>query len=122
MNMNKSDDENILRLPDFEIGRSLGAKAKNYDIKDAAGNIYNFVEGTKLQNAEVFAGNETRKPLHNGVGEGLTKQFGGNPEKWQHCKGNGIIDYFGEERKAEIHWFQEPSVGKVKFIIKRWLE
>ena len=31
MNINKSDDENVLRLPDFEIGRSLGAKARNYD-------------------------------------------------------------------------------------------
>ena len=119
--INKQSDEN-LRLPDFEIGRSLGAKARNYDIKDFIGNIYNFVEGTKIQNAEVFAGNGTKKPLHESVAKGLAKQFGGEPENWQHAKGFGIIDYLGEDRKAEVHWFQEPTVGKVKFIIKRWLE
>ena len=122
MNIKKPDNENVLRLPDIEIGRSLGAKAKNYDIKDAVGNIYNFVEGTKIQNCEIFAGNGTKRPLHENVAEGLTKQYGGNPEKWQHAKGNGIIDYYGDEIKAEVHWFQEPTVGKVKFIIKRWLE
>ena len=53
MNINKSDDENILTLPDFEIG---------------------------------------------------------------------YIDYNGESLKAELHWYQEPTVGKVKFIIKRWIE
>ena len=41
----------------FEIGRSVGAKAKNYDIIDPeTGEIYHFAEGTKVQNAEVFAG------------------------------------------------------------------
>ena len=42
--------------------------------------------------------------------------------KWQHCKGNGVIDFDGEERKAEVHWFQEETVGKVKFKVKRWID
>jgi len=124
MNTNISDGENeqILRLPDFEIGRSLGAKARNYDIKDVIGNIYNFAEGTKIQNAEVFAGKGTKFPLHDGVADGLTKLYGGKSENWQHAKGFGVLNDNGEERKAEVHWFQEPTIGKVKFIIKRWLE
>ena len=39
--------------------------------------------------------------------------------KWQYCKGHGIIDYDGEERPAEVHWFQEETVRKVRFKIKR---
>ena len=27
----------------------------------------------------------------------------------------------GEEIPAEVHWFQEESLGKVKFKVKRWL-
>ena len=46
--------------------------------------------------------------------------FGGEPDEWQHCKGIGTIDYHGEEIDAEVHWFQEPSVGKHKFKIKKW--
>ena len=85
------------------------------------GESFKFVEGTKLQNVQVFAGKGTRTPLHEGVAEGLTAEFGGDVDKWQHAKGIGLIDYYGENVKAEVHWFQEESVGKVKFKIKEWL-
>ena len=80
----------------------------------------NFAAGTKIQNSEAFAGKGIKKPLNEDVAEGLAEQFGGKPENWQHCKGNGVLDYFGEERKAEVHWFQEETVGKVKFKVKEW--
>ena len=121
MDSNKSD-EGFLRLPDIQLGRSLGAKWKNYDIVSPDGTVHNFVEGTKIQNPTVFAGKGTRYPLHDGVSEGLTKEFGGKPENWQHAKGIGTLDDFGEERKAEIHWFQEEKIGKVKFKVKEWLD
>ena len=103
------------------IGRSLGAKSKNYDILEpSTGEYFHFVEGTRIQNTQVFAGKGTKRPLHSGVGEGLSRQLGGKPENWQHVKGHGIVDYYGEERPAEVHWFQEETVGKVKFKVKRW--
>lgn len=112
-----------IKLPDIEIHKSVGAKAKNYDVfAPESPKAFHFAEGTKIQNSEVFAGKGTNHPLKEDVSEGLTKQYGGSPEKWQHCKGNGVIDFFGEERKAEVHWFQEETVGKVKFKIKRWLD
>lgn len=93
---------------------------KNYSVIDTeTGEEFNFVEGTKIQNTKVFAGKGTKTPLHEGVAEGLSEQLGGKAEKWQHCKGDGIIDYYGEHRKTEIHWFQEETVGKEKFKIKR---
>ena len=113
----------IMRLPDIQIGRSVGAKARTYDIVDPeTGEIFHFAEGTRLQDVQVFAGKGTRTPLHEGVAEGLSRQFGGTPAEWQHVKGHGIIDYYGEMLEAEVHWFQEPTVGKVKFKVKRWDE
>ena len=53
----KSDESGIMKVQDIVIGRSVGAKAKNYVILDPdTGELFNFVEGTKIQNAQVFAG------------------------------------------------------------------
>ncbi len=116
------NDSDIIKLDDIHISKSVGAKAKNYDILDPnTGEFFNFVEGTKIQNAQAFAGKGCKKPLKEEVANGLADQIGGNASDWQHCKGNGVIDYYNEERKAEVHWFQEKTVGKHKFKVKRWL-
>ena len=120
---NKDAESGIMKLPDIPIGRSIGAKALNYEVIDpASGELFRFAEGTRIHDSEVFAGNGVKKPLREEVIEGLTKEFGGDPAKWQHAKGIGTLDYHGEEVVAEVHWFQEESVGKVKFKVKEWLE
>ena len=112
-----------LKLDDIQIGRSVGAKAKNYDILDPqSGEYFHFVEGTRIQDAQAFAGKGCKKPLNHEVSHGLAEQIGGKPENWQHCKGFGVIDYYGEHREAEVHWFQEQTVGKHKFKVKEWLD
>lgn len=106
---------------DIEIGRSIGAKAKNYVVVDkSTGEEYYFIEGTRLQNAQVFAGKGGVKPLREEVAQGLAAEFGGKPEDWQHCKAQGWLDVNGEQIKAEVHWFQNGS-EKVKFKVKEWL-
>ena len=120
--MTGEEKPDTIRLEDAEIFRGVGARGINYDIKDVDGRIYHYVEGSRVQNREVFAGFGTRTPLHDGVPEGLTKEFGGTPSKWQHVKGFGLIDDNGESVRAEVHWFQEETVGQVKHKIKRWLE
>ena len=105
----------------ISIGRSIGAKAKNYVVVDkSTGEEYYFVEGTRTQNAQVFAGKGGVKPLREEVMQGLAAEFGGKPEDWQHCKGKGWLNVNGESVKAEVHWFQNGS-EKVKFKVKRWL-
>ena len=109
------------KLPDIPIGRSLGAKSKNYIVTDkATGEKYHFVEGTRLQNVQVFAGKGGTKPLKEEVSQGLASEFGGNPEDWQHCKAKGWLDVNNEHIKAEVHWFQNNG-KKVKFKVKEWL-
>lgn len=117
--LDKSDKSG--KIDDIYIVRSVGAKGLNYDVLDpSSGNYFQFSEGTRIRNAKVFAGKGGSKPLANDVAEGLSEQIGGEPDKWQHCKGVGTIDYYGEDRDAEVHWFQEETVGKHKFKIKKW--
>lgn len=107
---------------DIIIGKSLGAKFHNYSVADPdTGEEFKFVEGTRIQNPTVFAGKDGVKPLKPEVKKGLSEKYGGNPENWQHAKGIGTIDYYGEAVKAEVHWFQEETAGKHRFKIKEWL-
>lgn len=117
------DTSQHVKIANIRINKGVGAKAKNYDVIDpTTGELFHFVEGTKIQDAEVFAGYCTKKPLNEAVADGLAGEFGGDPDKWQHAKGIGTLDYYGEDIKAEVHWFQEESVGKVKFKVKEWKE
>lgn len=103
----------------FAIGRSLGAMAKNYEVVDKrTGIAYRFVQGTRVRNPTVFAGYKGVRPLNPDVITGLVEEFGGSRDRWQHAKGIGVLDVDGEEIKAEVHWFQEESVGRVKFKVK----
>ena len=110
---------------DFYIGRSIGAKARNYDIIDkSTGEIYHFAEGQYIQDKKVFAGKGGVKPLEEETIEGLCREYPeSKPELWQHSKGKAmIVDDNDEEYRAEVHWFEEPSVGRVKFKVVDWLD
>ena len=115
------ETSNTLKLPDISIGRSLGAKAQNFDIMDLeTGEHFQLVEGTHLQNVEVFAGKGTKSEYRNA--EKYATDIGGSAADWQHVKGVGAVDYYGESRKASIHWSQCEKYGKYDFFIKEWLE
>lgn len=120
--VDKSAGNGIIETEDIIIGKSLGAKAHNYKVTDpVTEEEFKFVEGTRIHNPTVFAGKDGVKPLKDDVKEGLAKQYGGKPENWQHAKGIGTIDYYGEAVKAEVHWFQEETAGKHGFKVKEWL-
>ncbi|MEG0339202.1 MAG: hypothetical protein RR573_04735 [Oscillospiraceae bacterium] len=53
---------------------------------------------------------------------GLIGECGGNADLWQHAKAIGTLNCNGEHLKAEIHWFQEKTVVKVKFKVKKWID
>ena len=112
-----------LRVQDSIIGKSVGAKARNYDVIDKqSGIVYNLLEGSRLQDSTVFAGKGVRTPLNPKVAEGLCKEYGGAPDDWQHAKATADLTDGEEIRKAEVHWFQAEGIGKVKFKVKRWID
>lgn len=112
-----------LSIKNTVIGRSLGAKAKNYSVIDKqSGIVYNLLEGSRLQDSTVFAGMGVRTPLKPEVAEGLCLEYGGTPEIWQHAKATAELTDGEEIRKAEVHWFQAEGIGKVKFKVKRWID
>ncbi len=108
-------------LPDEQLPYSVGAQWKNYDISMPDGSVAHFVEGSKLQDKEVFAGRGCRRKID--CIDSLVKTYGGNPLKWAKVKAIAEIKLSsGEAEKSEIHWYEEPSIGKVEFKYKKRTE
>ena len=119
--LTKPGQGDIIGLEDIIIGRSVGSRARNYDIMDLeTGEHFSLAEGTSLRNVQVFAGKGVKKPYERAWK--YADKFGGNADDWQHVKGIGTVDYYGEYRDAELHWSQCDGYGKHDFFIKRWLE
>lgn len=108
--------DDILELPDIQIHRSVGAKAKNYKILSPEGDILNLSEGSRITKVNVIAGDGRNRAID--MVDVLVEKYGGNPANWQKCKGFGYVDLDGESVLVELHWYQEPTVGKVDFKIK----
>ncbi len=111
----------ILRLSDEQLPRSVGAKWGNYDISMPDGSIAHFVEGSKLQDKEVFAGRGCRTKIRDRYD--LTRDYpGSHPDMWQKVKAKAQIRlHNGEVLAAEIHWYEEQTIGKVEFKYKKQL-
>ena len=117
----KSKRNAIIKLPDEKIHRSVGAKNINDDVLDlSTGERFQIVPGSKVTNVEVFAGKGVRTPYRKAYA--YAQKYGGKVEDWQHVKGFAIIDYYNEERSAEIHWSRCEGIGNIDRFIKRWLD
>lgn len=113
--------KNLKGAYDFEIGKSLGAKAKNYKVMDLqTGEMYSILEGSKVQDTQVFAGKGSKVKYRNAYK--YVEKYGGDVEDWQHAKGIAELNTDDGTRKAEIHWSQCKNIGKFEFFIKKWLD
>lgn len=111
--------KNKISLPDETLPKSVGAKWGNYEIVMPDGSIARFVKGSKIQDKEVFAGYGTRTPIR--MVDWLNKKYGVKSNKWQKIKAKARIENNGEEVFAEVHWYEENTVGKVEFKFKKYL-
>lgn len=103
------------------IGRSVGAKAKGvYAYNPKTGEDVPLSEGTRITQPKnhVIAGAGRDRQIDEV--DFLLDKFGGSAVKWTKEKGFGYVDDdYGEARKVELHWYQEPTVpGKHKMKIK----
>ena len=102
------------------IGTSVGAKAKNYQILNPqTGGFVQLVEGTRITQPKnhIMAGQGRERQID--CIDWLIDKYGGDAVQWTKEKGFGFVaDDFGEARMVELHWYQEPTVGKVEMKIK----
>ena len=77
------------------------------------GEYVNFTERTYVTNIKVIAGKGRDRQINELPF--LLERFGGNPDEWQKKKGIGYLDFNGGSYRAEVHWYEEKDVGKVKF-------
>jgi hypothetical protein len=79
----------------------------------ADGTVARFQEGSKLHHKEIIAGKGNKRKIDEI--DSLVFHYGGNPNDWIKVKAFGtIIKTNGEIEEIEIHWYEEPTVGKVK--------
>lgn len=109
---------NTIKLPDETIPKSVGAKWVNEEIMMPNGDIAYFVEGTHIINRKVFAGKGCKRKIDEV--SFLVEKYGGTEKEWMKIKANAWINYENESRLAEIHWYEEPSLGRKKIKFKSW--
>ena len=109
----RNEKPNIIDLPDEQIPWSIGAMWVNEEIAMPDGTTAKFVEKSKIINKQVFAGNGTKKPIRD-IERLIRKYPTSKAENWQKVKGVAELDWEGEIIKAEIHWYEEPTIGRVE--------
>jgi hypothetical protein len=104
----------------FIVGYPVGVNV-NIDGVYVPGEGYcKVAPGTEMTQIKVFAGSGTKTVFRDAPLHALL--YGGNPENWQKVRGEAILICCGRNRRAEIHWAEEKSVGFVKEKFKGWLE
>ncbi len=114
------EEYDIMDTEVIQIGRTLGAKAFNYKVWVEGEGLYSLAEGTTISKIVVFAGKGTKTPVK--VAEYLSQQYGGKIGNWMKARGEGYVDFEGEKRRAELHWFENVDVGRIKMKVKRWFD
>lgn len=103
-----------------QIGRSVGAKAKNYKVYNPLTDEYvPLTEGTRITQPKnhIIAGKGRSRQIDEI--QILLDKYGGDPLEWTKEKGFGYVDdEFGESHYVELHWYQEPTVGRHRMKIK----
>ena len=113
----KSELTNYTPGDTITIGRSVGAKAKNYRVKLPNGEYTEFAEGTRITDIVTIAGKGKKRTIDEV--QRLIYQYPDTVEtEWQKKKGFGYLIDNGEIYKAEVHWYYEPSIGDVEHKVK----
>lgn len=102
------------------IGRSVGAKSKNYKAYDPqTGNFIQLAEGTIITQPKnhIMAGKGRERQID--CLDWLLDKYGGDALQWTKEKGYGYVtDEYGDIHRVELHWYQAPGIGRVEMKIK----
>ena len=75
------------------------------------GETLTLTEGSRITDVQTIAGAGRNRQID--IVDVLVDNYGGDPLQWKKCKGYGYVDIDGESLLAELHWYEEPTIGKV---------
>ena len=115
--LQKSRYDGNLYKEDFWVPVGVGAKAKTVYVKMPDGSFAELTPGTRVTQVRTIAGNGRDRQID--IVDLLVDKYPGtSPEKWEKQKGMGYVDFEGESCLVELHWYYEPTVGRVKWKVK----
>ena len=110
--------EDIIKYEtDIYIGNTIGAKLKNTLVQLPNGEKVVLTPGKKISQVQTIAGAGRNRKIDE-VPVLLSRYPGTKEELWKKRKGFGYVDYDGESFLADLHWYEEPTVGRVEFKVK----
>lgn len=115
LEVSKKDDI----IKSFNIGKGLGAAAKNYPVKLLDSNQHvKLAEGQSIT-GKVFAGKGTSTKIRDRFR--LESDYKIPADEWQKVGGNGYVVIDGKKQKAELHWYEaEGEIFEMK--VKRYID
>ena len=104
--------------PPLSIGQSVGAAFEDIPVKLPDGTETRLTPGGKIEKIRTIAGYGRDRGIDD-IDRLMIEYPQAKEERlWQKKKGIGSIDYDGESYKAELHWYEHPSTGRVEFKVK----
>ena len=117
----KALEENILEKTKYEkpinIGHDLGAKTVDTLVRLPDGSQTRVTPGSKIDQVQTIAGCGRKRQIDE-IDTLMTLFPDSNELLWKKKKGIGFVDYDGDSYKAELHWYEEPSQGRVRMKVK----
>lgn len=104
---------------DIIIPGSVGAKFRDVPVDMPDGTEAILTPHSRIEKVETIAGmGRNRKIDAIDILIDVYKSTADSPELWKKQKGMGFIDYEGETRKVDLHWYSHPKTGNVEYKIK----
>ena len=111
--------ENSVKSSTIKIQKSLGAAAKNYQVKLVDSKQHAKLAEKQEIAGHVFAGNGTNKEIRERFR--LESYYKIPADEWKKVSGNGYVIVDGKKVKAELHWYEaDGEVYEMK--VKRYLD
>ncbi|HFH9837992.1 TPA: minor capsid protein [Streptococcus suis] len=113
------------REPDVLIPQSLSAKARPIFVKreypvrgfEEQDEYLKIIPGTKITGVHIIAGKGVKRKID--IVDYLIEEYPTTKKsEWKKMIGFAELS---NGRMAEVHWFEAPNAGKVKFKVKRYV-
>lgn len=103
----------------IKIHKSLGAAAKNYQVKLAEGNDHTKLAENQKIEGKVFAGKGTKTEIRDRFR--LESYYHIPADEWEKVSGKGYVILDGKRVLAELHWYEaDGEIYEMK--VKRYLD